>query len=314
MLASRFVVSIAAVLGALGAVATAQVTSFTDHPSWAAAAGQPATIHFTEVPVGTVLGAHYAAQGLTFTDGADLVILDPAFVVDGTGVNGQGSIEVSFAAPKTSIGAHFPGALRIDLYSGPNLVGSSAAFGGMGSGFFGGVTSGTPFTRAVLVDWFEPVVFIDELHFGGGAAVSTYCTAGTTTLGCVPAVSWVGIPSAGASSGFVVRADALEGQRQGIFFYGVSGQNAQPWAVGSTSFLCVKAPLQRMNVQSSGGTSQQCDGSIAQDWHAFMAAQPGALGNPRAAGQSFDLQAWYRDPPAPKTTGLTDALHFVLAP
>lgn len=141
-----------------------------------------------------------------------------------------------------------------------------------------------------------------------------YCTAATTSSGCAPSISAQGVASASAASGFTLRVDDVDAQRQGLFFYGATGQQALPWANGSTSFLCVKTPTQRMPLLSSGGTPGACDGVFASDWSAFMATQPGALGAPRAAGQSFDAQAWFRDPPAPRSTNLSAAYHFVLVP
>jgi hypothetical protein len=144
--------------------------------------------------------------------------------------------------------------------------------------------------------------------------IYAYCTSSITINGCVAAISGQGTPSASASSGFTLRVDNLAGQRQGLIFYGAAGQLATPWASGSTSFLCVKSPTQRLGLQSSGGTIGACDGALVSDWNAHMAANPSALGNPRAAGQLFDAQGWFRDPPSPKSTNLSNALHFVLAP
>jgi len=141
-----------------------------------------------------------------------------------------------------------------------------------------------------------------------------YCTSATTSNGCTPAMTAQGTASASASSGFVLRVDSVEGQRTGLIFYSINGQIALPWAPGSSSFLCVKSPTQRMGSGSSGGTSGQCDGVLASDWNAYMATNLGALGQPRSAGQTFDAQAWFRDPPAPKTTNLSNAYHFTLAP
>jgi hypothetical protein len=64
----------------------------------------------------------------------------------------------------------------------------------------------------------------------------------------------------------------------------------------------------------SGGTANACDGAYSQDWLAFVAANPTALGAPYSAGQVVNAQAWYRDPPASKTTNLSNALEFTLAP
>jgi hypothetical protein len=143
---------------------------------------------------------------------------------------------------------------------------------------------------------------------------TNYCTSSTSTNGCVAVMGSTGTPSASASSGFVLTCTGLEGQKSGIQFYGITGQAATPWSTGSTSFLCVKVPTQRMGTQNSGGTNGACDGNISTDFLAFVAANPGSLGTPLVAGATFDAQTWFRDPPAPKTTNLSDGLHFTLAP
>ncbi|MCC7012311.1 MAG: PD40 domain-containing protein [Planctomycetes bacterium] len=141
-----------------------------------------------------------------------------------------------------------------------------------------------------------------------------YCTAGTTSAGCVPAIGASGTPSAAASSGFTLTVSALEGQRAGLLFYGTSGSSAWPWAASSTSFMCVKQPTQRLPLQNSGGTSAACNGAFASDCLAFMAANPSALGQPLTPGATFYAQAWFRDPPAAKSTNLSNALMFTLVP
>jgi len=141
-----------------------------------------------------------------------------------------------------------------------------------------------------------------------------YCTAGVSTNGCTPSINAVGSPSLAATSGYTISVTRMEGQKQGLLFYGVSGQAITPWSPGSTSFLCVKTPTQRMSAASSGGSIGQCNGVLAQDWLAFRAANPSALGAPFTPGQAIDVQGWYRDPAAPKTTNLSDALQFVLVP
>ena len=141
-----------------------------------------------------------------------------------------------------------------------------------------------------------------------------FCTAGTTSAGCVPVMSATGTPSAGATSGFTLSCTSAEGQRSGILFYSISGELAQAWAPGSSSFLCVKAPTQRTLTQPSGGTAGLCNGSLSLDFLGWIAANPTAVGAPLAAGQTFWSQAWLRDPPAPKTTSLSNGLRFTLLP
>jgi len=146
------------------------------------------------------------------------------------------------------------------------------------------------------------------------SAPSVYCTSGTSAVGCTASLSFAGYPSGSATSGFVISAQGVEGQRAGLLFYSVSGPNSAVWAPGSSSFLCVKAPTQRAGSQVSGGTAGACDGVYALDWNAFRAARPNALGAPFSPGTLIWSQAWYRDPSSPGTTSLSNALRFVVGP
>ena len=141
--------------------------------------------------------------------------------------------------------------------------------------------------------------------------VSTYCTAGTSVQGCVPAIAGVGIPSADAGAGFQVGVSGLPGQRYGTIFYGFYTY-VTPWAPGSPSFKCVASPVQRTGTLSTGASAASCAGSLALDFNAWIAANPAALGSPFLPGQTIRAQAWYRDPSAPGQTNLSNALQFTL--
>ncbi|MBM4113851.1 MAG: LamG domain-containing protein [Phycisphaerae bacterium] len=141
----------------------------------------------------------------------------------------------------------------------------------------------------------------------------TYCTSGTSSHGCAATIAGSGSASASAASGFTLVASSVEGQKSGLFFYGVNGPQAAPWGA-SSSFLCIKSPTQRTTLLQSGGASNACNGTLALDWRAFVAANPTALGAPFSAGDVVWAQAWLRDPPSPKTTALSNALSFVIAP
>jgi hypothetical protein len=143
--------------------------------------------------------------------------------------------------------------------------------------------------------------------------IVNYCTAGTSLNGCIPAITATGTPSVSTASGFIVSVSAVEGQKQGIIFYGTSIPIAAPWGT-SNSFLCVKAPTQRTGVQSSGGVVNQCNGSLSLDLFAYLSAHPTALGNPFSAGQKAFFQGWYRDQGSPKTTSLSDGLQVTFQP
>ena len=142
----------------------------------------------------------------------------------------------------------------------------------------------------------------------------SYCTAGTSSGGCTPTLSSVGVPRASATSGFTLTASGVDGQRSGLFLYGVSGPEQLVWGNGGTSYSCVRSPLQRMTAMNSGGTSGACNGTLSQDWNAFRAANPSTLGAPFSVGDSVWVQAWFRDPPALQSTQRTQALAFSHCP
>lgn len=138
---------------------------------------------------------------------------------------------------------------------------------------------------------------------------TSYCTSSTTTNGCSPTMSSIGSPSAAAASPFMLQVDDVEGQRMGLIFYG-RYPTAQSWALGSTSYLCIFYPVQRLGAVSSGGTAGQCNGALAVDWNTWSAANPVALGQPFLAGDTFCAQGWFRDPGMPKGTNLSNGLRF----
>lgn len=144
---------------------------------------------------------------------------------------------------------------------------------------------------------------------------TTYCTAGTTTNGCVPSMSINGVASGTSALPAMLTASGVEGQKSGLIFVGLQ-QQALPWAPGSSSFFCVKTPTVRLPpAQNSGGTAGLCDGTIAADINAYVQSTSGTLlGQPVAAGLTFNSQGWFRDPPAPKATNLTNGLNVVFCP
>ena len=143
--------------------------------------------------------------------------------------------------------------------------------------------------------------------------ITTYCTAGNTTSGCTANMGATGTPSVSASSGFTLEVSDVEGQRLGIFFYGLSGRNNVPWG-SSSSFLCVNSPTQRMPVQSTGGTLGTCNGAANRDWLGFIAGPGTALGEPFSSGTVVNAQFWFRDPQSPTTSMLSDGLEFTTVP
>jgi hypothetical protein len=179
------------------------------------------------------------------------------------------------------------------------------------------VTSGVYTLR--IYDWY---VISDsgsltswELCFESAPAPQSYCTAGTTTSGCNALLGANTQPNVAHNAGLTLTVSGVEGQKQGLVFYGLdnSGFTPAPWGTG-TSWLCVKAPTQRTPNVATGGTAGACDGVISLNWDAYFLANPTALGLPFAAGQHVYAQAWFRDPPAPKTTNLSNAIELTVQP
>lgn len=160
----------------------------------------------------------------------------------------------------------------------------------------------------------RPAAHIARFSNPCACQASAYCTAGTTSSGCVPSISGIGTPSASAASGFMIRIDGVEGQKQGHIAYSVTGPLANPWSPLSSSFLCIKAPTQRTPTQNSGGTSGGCDGVMQLDWLDYVATHPTALAAPYSAGAQVWAQLYFRDPPAAKTTNLSNGLRFQVCP
>jgi len=160
--------------------------------------------------------------------------------------------------------------------------------------------------------------FLDNWSVGSTPPppVITYCTSGTSTNACTPSIDASGQPSASFSGACTITASGVEGQKSGMIFYGVdnTGFSPLPWSPVSSSFFCVKSPVQRSLPQNSGGTSNACNGQLVLDWNAFHVQFPGALGTPFSAGDKVYAQAWYRDPPAPRTTNLSNAVELTMLP
>jgi hypothetical protein len=144
----------------------------------------------------------------------------------------------------------------------------------------------------------------------GGA--TSYCTAGTSASGCLATLGTSGTPSATSPSGFVVTASGVEGDKDGLYYFGVNGQQASPWGNG-TSYQCVTPPVTRAGILSGSGTPGACDGTFAQDLNALWSSNP--VKNP-GEGATVECQLWYRDPlnTGNQTTGLSNALSFVVCP
>ena len=203
----------------------------------------------------------------------------------GTAWNQDVVLEASNAAPGDRLGNSV-------AFSGDTVVAGAAAVDGEGA-----VGVGAAYVFRLSP---EPV---------------SYCTAGTSASGCQALLSASGTASASAGSGFVLQAGGVEGAKDGLFFFGTNGQQANPWGNG-TSYQCVVPPVTRAGTLSGSGTLAACDGSFAQDLNALWCPGcPKPAKNP-GAGAVVQAQLWYRDPlsTSNQTTSLSDAIEFSVAP
>lgn len=140
----------------------------------------------------------------------------------------------------------------------------------------------------------------------------SYCTAGVSASGCQANLSAFGGASASAPSGFVIAAAFVEGNKDGLFFFGTGGRQAAPWGNG-TSYQCVVPPVKRGGLLLGIGTSGLCDGVFAQDLNVLFAAKPPKNPGP---GVLVQAQLWYRDPfnTSNQTTSFSNAIEFCVGP
>ena len=144
---------------------------------------------------------------------------------------------------------------------------------------------------------------------------SSYCTAGVSASGCEATLSASGTASASAASGFDLLATSVEGLKDGLYFFGSNGRQANPWGNG-TSFQCVAPPVKRAGLLAGTGTTGACDGTFNQDLNALWCPTcPKPLHNP-GAGAVVQAQLWYRDPfnTSNQTTSLSSAIEFTVEP
>ncbi|MBL8803908.1 MAG: hypothetical protein JNN27_18030 [Planctomycetes bacterium] len=136
--------------------------------------------------------------------------------------------------------------------------------------------------------------------------VTLYCTAKTSSSGCVPTLSTLGGPSASAGSGFTIYGSQVESAKAGLFFYGTSGPASAPFQGG---FLCVQPPSTRTPIQNSGGAAA-CSGVFAFDFNAWAAS---GVDPALVSGAAVHGQFWYRDGQHPIAgTGFSAGIAFTL--
>ena len=174
------------------------------------------------------------------------------------------------------------------------------------------------FTGLTVFNWtiddgpFNPMIIdFASMKIECASNPTSYCTAGFSAIGCQATLSSSGTPSATAPGGFVVTASGLESQKNGQFFWSVTGMQANPWGNG-TSYRCTLPPNYRGGLLMSSPAGA-CGGFVSQDLNARWQAKPSQ--NPGVGGTAY-IQYWYRDPQSTsnQTTSFSDALSAPVCP
>jgi hypothetical protein len=142
-----------------------------------------------------------------------------------------------------------------------------------------------------------------------------YCTAGFSASGCQALISASGTPSATLTSGFTLTTVSVEGTKNGLYFYGTNGRQANSWGNG-TSYVCVVPPRVRGGLLTGVGTAGSCDGTFSQDLNArWCPTCPKPAHNP-GPGAVMQAQMWYRDPfnTSNHRSSMSDAIEFTFCP
>lgn len=184
--------------------------------------------------------------------------------------------------------------INVGLGGSPNscaAIGQPAIGAGSGCYFFGGFP-GNPWASWHMVVWTSGEDCSASKCDTVVPGITTYCTAKTSSAGCVSQVDGTGAP-AGPTSGagdYSVTATGVQGFKPGIMFFGVNGAAAIPFSGGT---LCMFPPLGRAPIQISGGSSPvSCDGTFAQNVNDGTVS-PNLDQGP---GTSNWCQFWNRDP------------------
>jgi hypothetical protein len=227
-----------------------------------------------------------------------------------------GDYRVTFYSRPTE-GQGNPGTTRFTLSGG--AAGPQDCIGSLSPAAFYGYRYGVHMVQDTVtvtngtLAWTVAVAGAGEGYFNGmqieqlvPGTVTSYCTAKTNSLGCVPALSTTGVPSV-TGGAFTVDASNVRSDRAGFLVWSLR-QNGMPFQLGH---LCVARPFVRTAMQLSGGTpgGVDCSGAYSFQW------TTGYLGlHGLAAGESVACQYYSIDEGAPGGSGLTKGVIFTLAP
>ncbi len=150
---------------------------------------------------------------------------------------------------------------------------------------------------------------IDDVTIVAADAPLTYCTGKTNSLGCVPFISTVGLPSVSSTTPFRIVANDV-GDEVGRLWYSFKKSNLN-FHGGK---LCIKAPMQRLTHKVPKQTgAPPCEWTLSRNFNARIQS---GLDPQLTPGQTVFAQWRGRDPldPAGFASMLTDGVRFTIAP
>jgi len=154
----------------------------------------------------------------------------------------------------------------------------------------------------VTGNWVFNVVY-RKVDCGGGPV--EYCVPKPSSSFCLTDIvtSDLGSAPVSGAADYSVLANDVQAFRNGIFFFGLSGQLDVPFQGGT---LCVNPPLARSPVMNAGGSVPgACDGS-----YSLVLNDGVSIWDP-GPGNTVWSQVWYRDPPVDVFgTALSDAIEI----
>ena len=137
--------------------------------------------------------------------------------------------------------------------------------------------------------------------------VESYCSAKQSSLGTWPAIDILGAPDLHGFDDFRVVADHVPNHQPGLLMWGHAGAAIPAYH----ALLCIRPPLVRTPVQSSGGSTQGHDDSGTYSLtfsHTYMQVKGWT------PGTTIFAQYWFRDPAHPDGSGvgLTGGIKFTV--